>query len=466
MWVPTLRTLGFWLLVGALCGACTSGGGQDQEGGRTTATSAPAAAAVVEDLAGYPTLAPPTTRPTLVSADVLGDSFQIPDYHPGGRCSFDYRSQLSRVSAEGELLWSLDVPYFSSSSFSWQPPLVVDNTLVIGGLVGVDLDRGAPLWRQHQYDVTSRVFVVGDALLRQERRQAEQSGTWLVRVDPDDGTELWTKEVDLGQLPGSAGDVVAGWDGEDLRAFTADGELLWTRAIESEEVAVEVSGDLLMARSWPSTLWALSPVNGAERWSYESPVGTYVAVVGHYGGRTALQIDSLAGEGDINRVVVVDSESGAELWSAPGQYFRLQGSLLVSNPERNSRILDIATGQEIGRLEPTYTEVSGISGSFVVGRAGGSEVVVDETGAQVFLTDESQAVVSVAETAELLLVGVAQSGSGSIDDDSAGTLHAVSAIDQAPRWSLDFRDPVSAAPTELANGDLLVFSSDVPVFCD
>jgi outer membrane protein assembly factor BamB len=126
------------------------------------------------------------------------------------------------------------------------------------------------LWQASVGNSKSAVF--SPAIANGSVFAAAADGT-VTRIDATSGRQIW--RVSAGEAlsggVGANGELVVVATGKgDVIAFNADGDLIWKAKVTSEVLAAPVIlGDLVIARSADSRIYALNSRDGKRRWIYQ-----------------------------------------------------------------------------------------------------------------------------------------------------------------------------------------------------
>lgn len=218
---------------------------------------------------------------------------------------------------DGSLVWELD----TELDVRTEPAVAGDRVFVgTGGhadccrptFLAVNASTGEVVWN------TTREHGFGSPVVH-EGRVVVGSGSDLLALDAGNGSQLWSRTVDLapGPAPAIEGDAVYTVEdpGEEtsLVARSLDtGEQRWSRALggEPETSPAVVDGTVYVGLG--STLYALDAGTGATEWTFEAQALLVSAPAVADG---IVHTASLAGEGTGEVVYAVDAGSGEKLWT-------------------------------------------------------------------------------------------------------------------------------------------------------
>ncbi|MFN0026529.1 MAG: PQQ-binding-like beta-propeller repeat protein [Acidimicrobiales bacterium] len=427
-----------------------------------------------------------------------GARFEIPPHQPG-KCSFDYRSQISLVNSAGEPLWTRDIPWVRRQGLLRSGPTAVAGTH--GGLVAFDAASGAPLWQTS--GVGEEAFGINQALV------LSSTSSEIRTRSITDGTMAWSWSASQDayfagaalQSAGSGAGVVALNDAGTVVGLDAgSGEVLWRVASGGDAgfpPSVSADGQTILQAVFEGRVLALA-ADGTQRWHWQAPKGAAVAgpPLAH-GELVLVRTDPWYGpqgtdqpDPDAAQLVVLRASDGRQLWRTPIDFpagtesYNMSdtrdvlfegGMVLIRHPSMRLEAREALTGDVLWRHEAVAAPASRVHlaaiGSVLVVVPRWHEGAIDafELATGAALWSSPAAGVSFGPPvglADRLLVGSATTtGYGGAEATEEGRLSAIDPASGQEAWSLQFRDGVLIAPTPSEHG-ALVISSDPAVFCD
>ena len=417
-------------------------------------------------------------------------SFDVERAGPG-KCSFDYRAQVSRLDLEtGKELSVAEVPYPGD-----RVAVLMDGTVVVRSadypsdppsVFAVSADTGAPIWQRE----------VEESVGLQAPQQAgdlavTRDGESVVALRVANGSEVWRRPG--GEDPQVAvddGDVVIARPdrGEVELLDAATGESRWTASPSvgnGGSTGVVLTPSVVVTGGQSDDLVGIDRTTGEVRWEIPPAVGRYrYGLVDSTGG---VIVRDVAGndpnevpEDKVSYLWALDPESGATKWRAPVDTdgidsSALLGDLVVAPHAGTVEAIDVRTGRvrwtlpldNVGRVSlPTPETVVIVTSNY---ERGASTIhAIDASSGEVMFTASLPVAHAspVTATGELLLVG---GGFGQtselVDSERDGLVIALNMNDGVEVWRTERREAVTA-PLLATGGAVIALSSDPGIFCD
>jgi outer membrane protein assembly factor BamB len=410
-----------------------------------------------------------------------------------GKCEFDYRAQLSRLSLEtGEEQSVTEVPYPGEGV----AVLTVDSVVVRSAdypsdppsVFAVSAADGRPIW---QREIEDSFGFVG---------APQQAGELVVTLDGSsvvalrlaDGEEAWRRPAGQEPLVTSEGSDVAVAKperGEVEMLDATSGEPRWTVSPGIDvggSTGIALTPGVVVTGGQSDDLVGLDRASGEVRWTSAAVVGRYrYGLLGAEGAgvivRDVASNDPQAPpEDDASYLWSIDPDSGTTNWRIPVDTEGIDstvllGSLVLAPHAGSVEAIEVATGEVRWTFPITdVSRVSAPSPDLVVIATGFYERGTTEIHAIDAISGETRFTASlpvastgpVAATGDLLLIGggVGQD-SELVDSEQDGFVFALSAVDGSEEWRAERRDAVNT-PVIASDGTAIVLSADPGIFCD
>lgn len=407
--------------------------------------------------------------------------FRIPEFEPG-KCRFDYRASVSKVSSDGVVEWSRDIPW---TGFGESQPLAVDDLIVLStssGVAALNLE-GEAVW---QSDTGRMIAVTPDGLFVFGREG-------LKRLIPSSGETQWewsgTGQYGMGGPLPVTGSAVVINDAGTVRAIgQGSGKELWNVETVGEHSHPPVLGEdgNIYHAAFEGVLYAISPDDGVVLWEWRAQPGVAITNrIESNDGVVTVQTTSLLGDpgsieppGDAERLVAIDAATGIELWrTSLGQdeVAERGGSLVVFRRGAALEARRLADGDVQWRTEGKQIRnsdgrIQAVGDAFVVfgGRQNRVFTAYDVSdGALLWSTNLGEFSYSRGRAlGGLLIIGsAADSSSFVVDQLDAGRVHALDIDTGKVVWEQTFRDAASDTIAEIDDG-FIIATQDPPIFCD
>lgn len=425
-----------------------------------------------------------------------GDSFQVAPFEKGV-CSFDTRTVVLGVNPDGAVVWEREVP------FSWSNRLLVHEGIgvleVEDGVVAFEAESGSPVW-QIQDDGQWRTLrnPTGVGLVNSSKHKVSA-------VDWISGATRWRYGAENQVAFGGAADGARLFVNIGGSIVALDGESgmpVWKReTIGDSSYPPQFLEGMLIYPSFEGVLYRLDPESGRIVWQWATPEeaiaitdsirvseGVVLVTTTGWSGHSG----ELVPPADSSRLVAIDAETGAHLWSrslaevnlgaeaefTPGSLiYASDGYVVLHRPFAGRlEVIRVSDGKTVWEKPTPSDDVFSVTSKgrpiLYVGfgsRQGGTAQVhamTFESGEMIWTREfEQAAALTISPIQESLYVSLSRStDSSDIISDAQGDLISLDPATGQPLWSLQTREGIPGRVVD-HGGHLLVVTSDPSVGC-